>query len=655
MYRNGILRRLRILLLALAFPLLGFTSSASLDSLLTELNGLPDSIRCESLVARADALSETAAKLAHLQAAGRIAEAGACHSCQKEVYKRTSEIYLQMEEPDSAHAVYLRMKAFSEQTHDSSYLAVSLNNLGVHYKLLGQHQEAISYFIAAAQTSRSIRDSSRTASALKNMGATHIVLGEYEKALPLLLQARLIWERLGKARRVAGASITIGNLYSAQGDHQMALQSYREAQKIALQVEDVRKIALTWTNIGNTHYRTGAEDSALAAYAQALAISREKAYKYGTAIALYNLGNLHQEMEQADSAQLYYEEAVELAAALKSRQLEAYLLQATAVYQYRQGNLDRAIGDLKASLVMGEEMGDLELLREDNKWLSEVYGVQGDFEKAYAAHLKYITYKDSMFNAENIRRTAEARAQFELERARLEDLRESEARNARLLILEKETQFERALIFALSLGLLLVLFAALLILNRHKQQRKILAQEKALSDMQLRTTTLEKEHLEAESALLESQRSQLSQSLEFKSRELSSFALNIVEKMNLIKDLRSTIQELRKGSGKEARERLGMIDEKLRMSLDQEKDNALFEMKVDRAHEEFFLRLAERYPQLSQKEKRLAAFLRLDFSSKEIASMFNIEAKSVDMGRYRLRKKLGIPQGQNLVTFLLEI
>ena len=69
-------------------------------------------------------------------------------------------------------------------------------------------------------------------------------------------------------------------------------------------------------------------------------------------------------------------------------------------------------------------------------------------------------------------------------------------------------------------------------------------------------------------------------------------------------------------------------------------------------HKNFVSRLMMRCPTLTEREKRLAILLRLGFSSKEISSLMNIEIKSVETNRYRLRKKLRLDRNENIGTFL---
>ena len=76
---------------------------------------------------------------------------------------------------------------------------------------------------------------------------------------------------------------------------------------------------------------------------------------------------------------------------------------------------------------------------------------------------------------------------------------------------------------------------------------------------------------------------------------------------------------------------------------------------IDDINSGFISKLASIYPDLSNSEKRLASLLRIGMSSKEISLMMSMEPKSVDMARYRLRKKLNLQASDNLSEFLGKI
>ena len=50
---------------------------------------------------------------------------------------------------------------------------------------------------------------------------------------------------------------------------------------------------------------------------------------------------------------------------------------------------------------------------------------------------------------------------------------------------------------------------------------------------------------------------------------------------------------------------------------------------------------------------RLAAYLKMNLSSKEIAPLLNISVRGVENKRYRLRKKLGLSEEANLTEFIM--
>jgi len=91
-----------------------------------------------------------------------------------------------------------------------------------------------------------------------------------------------------------------------------------------------------------------------------------------------------------------------------------------------------------------------------------------------------------------------------------------------------------------------------------------------------------------------------------------------------------------------------MITQDLSIDRDREK----FQMHINDQNSSFIHRLGSSFPSMTDNEKRLASLLRLNLSSKEIASILNISPKSVEMNRYRLRKKLKVEPKINLTDFI---
>ncbi|NDB02453.1 MAG: hypothetical protein EBY38_02115, partial [Flavobacteriaceae bacterium] len=84
-------------------------------------------------------------------------------------------------------------------------------------------------------------------------------------------------------------------------------------------------------------------------------------------------------------------------------------------------------------------------------------------------------------------------------------------------------------------------------------------------------------------------------------------------------------------------------------------DWEFFEQAFNHADKKFFKRIKEKHPALTPNDLRLCVYLRLNLSSKEIAPLLNISARSVEIKRYRLRKKLDLERDINLSEYVINL
>lgn len=136
--------------------------------------------------------------------------------------------------------------------------------------------------------------------------------------------------------------------------------------------------------------------------------------------------------------------------------------------------------------------------------------------------------------------------------------------------------------------------------------------------------------------------------IENKSRELSNAALNLIRKNEALQSLKDNLMESR-SEPRSIEKIIRRIDEHLEADHDWE----IFEASFNQVHDDFFKRLMEQYPDLTPGDLRLAAYLKMNLSSKEIAPLLNISIRGVENKRYRLRKKTGLPEDANLTEFMM--
>jgi len=164
----------------------------------------------------------------------------------------------------------------------------------------------------------------------------------------------------------------------------------------------------------------------------------------------------------------------------------------------------------------------------------------------------------------------------------------------------------------------------------------------------------QRRHLEAEKEQelarhrIDAEREMFALELKNKNRELSNAALSLIRKNEVLQHLRDELLKT-ENDPRAPRKLARQIDRHLEGDHDWE----LFETAFNQVHDDFFKRLLHQFPELTPGDLRLAAYLKLNLSSKEIAPLLNISVRGVENKRYRLRKKIGLPEDANLTEYVL--
>jgi len=160
----------------------------------------------------------------------------------------------------------------------------------------------------------------------------------------------------------------------------------------------------------------------------------------------------------------------------------------------------------------------------------------------------------------------------------------------------------------------------------------------------------------SEKKIIELRKEKVESEEEHKNSELATSAMNLVQKKELLSKLKEDLVQY-KGSpdeskaNKEFQKILKVIDKE----LDHNEEWEQFAVHFDSVHTNFLKKLKDRYPSLTTSDLKVAAYLRLNLSSKEIAQLMNISIRGVETSRYRLRKKLELPNEVNLFDHLIKI
>lgn len=171
-----------------------------------------------------------------------------------------------------------------------------------------------------------------------------------------------------------------------------------------------------------------------------------------------------------------------------------------------------------------------------------------------------------------------------------------------------------------------------------------------LRDQARRLEIVRRRELQRQRILTRNQ--ELEDNVNRKSRELANSTLTLAKKNEMLLELREEIAKTRNDVGSKLNH--NKIQKLIDRNLNNEEDWAIFESHFNGVHEAFLKRLRKKHTELTAGELKLAAYLRMDLSSKEIAPLLHISLRGVENKRYRLRKKLGLAGGDDLNRYLLE-
>ena len=203
---------------------------------------------------------------------------------------------------------------------------------------------------------------------------------------------------------------------------------------------------------------------------------------------------------------------------------------------------------------------------------------------------------------------------------------------------------------------ILLLFTILWITNRiveKSRQREKLRQQQKYRE---REEQLKREALEKEKEMIKLRNEKLRDDMKHKEKELANSTMHIIHKNEFLINIKEELQKARKAGNKEVIEKnIASVVRQIDHDIDNEAHWEIFETHLEQVHEDYLKRLTEKHPDLTAREMRLAAYLRMNMTSKEIASLMNITARAVENNRYKLRKKLDLEQGDNLVDYIMKI
>lgn len=474
-----------------------------------------------------------------------------------------------------------------------------LNTLEYYAKLAINLSEELNYVKGKAQ-------------ALGYLGISYWGRDRHEEAMAQYLEALKLFREIGDRAREARLLVNIGNTYDELGHPDKAMEYVLEAIAILEDLGDDKRLSQAQLNLGVIFFYQEQYDSSLYYFEEVMEYRVQERDTAGIALLQLNIANVFEFQDNIEMAASYYQRALSLVKPEDNLRANIYLGLGNAYLLIGRDVVGLQYLDSGMNVAVATEQAYMQQVA--LSYYKEHFMRQNQFEKAFE-------YLQKEYELDDQIRGEKVQQQIEVLTLKYED----EKKAKQLVDLQAEQAQQRLyLVIALLVGALVVLAAIFIVVTLRNRERA--AKKQALA---------------------------LQERLDQKSKELASYALNFIQKSELLDELTAKVNDLKGVSGDKMNRGLNQINNLIGGSMRIDQEWETFRLMFEEVHSGFLMRLKEAYPDLSNADQKLCALLRLNLNLKESSRILGISSDSVKTARSRLRKKLGLKTEENLVHFLI--
>lgn len=498
--------------------------------------------------------------------------------------------------------------------------------------LVKDHEDkAFRYFFQAYEKAKEEKNELDKGESLLYLGICSFG-SNLEKGLQYATQSLDIYTKLEKSnpeKSKIGRSKClqlIGTIYSRQEKFDEALPICREVVSILVDIDDKSgTLGLAYSSLGNLFEIKKQQDSAAWYYRLALNDFEKYDNEAYLPTAYIKIGEHEFKNNNKEYSRQYFQKALNVSNKTDNKQAQVTSLNALGKWYFKSGNLNEAKKNFIEANSIAQGLSDkiFEIMTVQN--LIDLYEKQNNYQEIIRLQKNLLSLKEKSYSVEREKIVKNLEVQFEVAE-----------KNRKLILLSKEKEVANLTNYLLAISivvLLIVFFAGYFYLkNINKRDKQLLKTKEAL------VNALEKQK--------ELKEIQFKNDLDHKESQLSAITLQMLQKNELLGEIKSTIESQQPASEQQL---VKMVNRHFEQNNNWDDFNLYFES----INKNFYNRLKQVYPEISANDLKICALIKLNLSIKEMASILNISPDSVKTARYRLRKKLQMSADENLTNFIL--
>ncbi|MGD1847876.1 MAG: tetratricopeptide repeat protein [Salibacteraceae bacterium] len=465
------------------------------------------------------------------------------------------------------------------------------------------------------------------------LGVNKVEQGRYDEALEHYYTNLRYWETQQHPINMGKANLYVAGALRQLTRFESALENQRKALKLFQDARFPQGLFAAYNSMSTSFTELNQMDSAIHYYEQALILMDRLKLKRMKGPVLSNMSISYYHMGEYEKALGLAQQAIELCRQ-DGNQLALMRCYNNAASCYTALNqAEKAIPYLEKAYALDRQTGTKENELQTTQRLADAYEQTGDLKQSLHFMRQHLHLKDSLRSERMDAKIAELETHYQ-KQAREQEIALQEQEIKVLTITGNQTRLQRNALVA-GTGMIAIILSLFFNMWRTQQRHQRLKMEvKAAQD--------------------EQEIKRLANEVSAKNKQLTTYTMQLLQKKDhLLRIKEKTHLVAKELQDPEASFRLRHIEQEINRINQLENDWEEFRMHFEAVHTNFFQNLKNKVPALTPKDLRLCAFLRLTLTTKEIANLLALPPKSVEVARYRLRKKFGLDPKDNLVEFIV--
>ena len=487
--------------------------------------------------------------------------------------------------------------------------------LGISYINLGKHLTAKKYLDKALAFAKEFDNPIDLASVYNQMFLFYSSLEDYVDAAHYAFLALEKYESISYKFGMTTVYINLGYIFQKQENYKKSEEYCTKALDIATENQYKKKLAIIYNNLGVIYENKQDFEKALEYYFLAAEFYSITNNKSGLSIACNNIGMIKSYQKKPKEALKYFSKALQISNELNDKNKSAIFYNKLAQHYYKLQNFDSAEYYVNKAFVLAEELKIPSQISEAAYLLHQLNYDKQNYKAASDYHILHKQMSDSIRNQENISIISNLETRYNIEKMDKE-----------IALIKQQKRFTKWL--SLLVISILSLFALLIIVAIN---RKRIKNERDKKESELNLEKARKE-------------------IEVQNIELKAFTERIKEKNKLINEFQEELYRLDPQKSKSDIQ--NNIIQLRNMNIFANEDWIKFKELFKSVYHDFYHRLLNQYPDLSESEKRQVMLTKLGFSLNQAADMLGISYASVKKARQRLAKKFHLKDATHLVDFI---